>query len=91
MRIWWDEAKRQFVLAERNIDFQQLRGLLYSPYLEDQRSEVPEQYRIIGFVGGSITTFIVEYRTDEMSEYIWVVTAWRSTARERKDYEQGTY
>jgi uncharacterized DUF497 family protein len=88
MRVRWDEAKRQRVLAERNIDFEQLNDLLYTPYLEDQRSELPEQYRIIGFAGGQLITFIVEYRVDKVEEYIWVVTAWKSTKQECSSYEQ---
>ncbi|MGK7889053.1 MAG: hypothetical protein AB4042_06935, partial [Leptolyngbyaceae cyanobacterium] len=83
-----DEAKRQRVLADRDIDFARLSDLLYAPYLEDQRSEVPEQYRIIGFAEGQLTTFILEYQIDEVGEYIWVVTAWKSTRQERKSYEQ---
>ena len=42
MRIQWDEAKRQRVLTERDIDFRQLNDLFYKPYIEDQRSEQPE-------------------------------------------------
>lgn len=91
MRVRWDEVKRRRVLAERNIDFRQLNDLLYTPYLEDQRSELPEQYRIIGFADGTLTTFIVEYRVDEVGEYIWIVTAWRSTQQERQNYEQQIY
>jgi uncharacterized DUF497 family protein len=91
MRIRWDEAKRQRVLAERDIDFGQLNDLLYTPYLEDQRSELPEQYRIIGFADGQLTTFIVEYRADKIGEYIWVVTAWKSTKQEQRSYEQRVY
>ena len=91
MRVRWDETKRQRVLAERNIDFAQLNDLLYLPYIEDRRSELPEQYRIIGFVDGKLTTFIVEYRIDELGEYIWIVTAWRSTKQERKYYEREVY
>ncbi len=91
MRIRWDEVKQQRVLADRDIDFDQLNDLLYAPYLEDQRSEVPEQYRIVGFADGKLTTFIVEYRADEVGEYIWVVTAWRSTKQERRNYEQQIY
>ncbi|MCY7322398.1 MAG: hypothetical protein LH660_11515 [Phormidesmis sp. CAN_BIN36] len=91
MRVRWDEAKRQRVLAERGIDFGQLNDLLHTPYLEDQRSELPEQYRIIGFVDGQLITFIVEYRVDKVGEYIWVVTAWKSTKQERRSYEQRTY
>lgn len=88
MRIQWDEAKRQRVLTERDIDFTQLNDLLYKPYIEDQRSEQPEQYRIVGFANGMLTTFIVEYRVDEVGDYIWVVTAWKSTKQERKSYEE---
>lgn len=75
MRVRWNEEKRQRVLSERNIDFTQLNELLYAPYLEDQRSEVPEQYRIIGFSNGKLITFIIEYRADEVGEYVWAVTA----------------
>ncbi|CCI16881.1 putative PANL11 [Microcystis aeruginosa PCC 9807] len=88
MRIQWDEAKRQRVLTERDIDFTRLNDLLYKPYIEDQRSEQPEQYRIVGFARGTLTTFIVEYRVDEVGDYIWVVTAWKSTKQERKSYEE---
>ena len=91
MRIQWDEAKRQQTLTKRDIDFSQLNDLLYKPYIEDQRSEQPEQYRIIGFAEGNLTTFIVEYRVDEVGDYIWVVTAWKSTRQERKSYEERVY
>ncbi len=43
MRVRWDEAKRQRVLAERDIDFDQLNDLLYTPYLEYQRSVLGHQ------------------------------------------------
>ena len=91
MRVRWNEAKRQRVLAERNIDFGQFNDLLYIPYVEDRRSEIPEQYRIIGFADGKLTTFIVEYRIDEVGEYIWIVTAWRATKQERKNYDRQVY
>jgi uncharacterized DUF497 family protein len=91
MRVQWDEAKRQLVLDERDIDFAQLRDVLYEAYLEDRRSEQPEQYRIIGFASGQLITFIVEYRMDEVGEFIWVVTAWRSTKQERRSYGQQIY
>jgi uncharacterized DUF497 family protein len=91
MRVQWDEAKRQLVLDERDIDFAQLRDVLYEAYLEDRRSEQPEQYRIIGFAKGQLITFIVEYRMDGVGEFIWVVTAWRSTKQERRSYGQQIY
>jgi uncharacterized DUF497 family protein len=91
MRIRWDESKRERVLAERDIDFAQLRDLLYQPYIEDRRSEEPEQYRIIGFTDKQLTTFIVEYRLDGGEAYIWVVTAWKSTKQEQRSYDQQVY
>ena len=88
MRIRWDEKKRQRVLKQRQIDFAVLDDLLYLPYLEDQRSDDPEQYRIIGFTKGKLLTFIVEYREDALGEFVWVVTAWNSTAAEKHAYAQ---
>ena len=90
MKIRWDEKKRQYVLENRSIDFALLDELLYLPYIEDQRSEEPEQYRIIGFAGGRLITFIIEYRQDGVEETIWVVTAWHSTTQEQRDYEKET-
>ncbi len=90
MRIRWDEPKRQLVLNNRGIDFAHLGELLNWPYVEDRRNDDPEQFRIVGFAGGQLTTFIVEYRQDQLDEYIWVVTAWHSTKQEQKAYEQET-
>jgi uncharacterized DUF497 family protein len=90
MRIKWDEDKRQQALDKRHIDFFDLEDLLYLPYIEDQRLDYPEQYRIIGFASQKITTFIVEYREDAVGEFIWVVTAWKSTKQERETYEKET-
>ncbi len=90
MRVRWDEVKRQQVLQKRGIDFAQLDGLLDFPYVEDRRRDDPEQYRIIGFAGGRLLTFVVEYRQDALGEHLWVVTAWYSTKQERKVYEQET-
>jgi uncharacterized DUF497 family protein len=90
MRLKGDEAKRQQVLKKRKINFAALNDLLYSPYLEDRRSDDPDQYRIIGLADGKFLTFIVEYREDGIGEYIWVVTAWKSTKQEIKTYEEET-
>ena len=86
--ISWDEEKRQLVLKKRGIDFAELERLLFSPYVEDQKNDDPEQYRIVGKVGERYLTFIVEYEADELGELIWVVTAWESTQQEREGYEQ---
>lgn len=90
MRILWDEKKRQKVLRNRNIDFASLHELFDFPYVEDQRSDDPKQYRILGFAKGKLVSFIIEYRTDEKGEFIWVVTAWNATKQEREYYAEVT-
>ena len=54
MRIRWDEAKRQEVLQRRQIDFAVLHDVLSLLYVEDQRSDDPEQYRVSGFGEGRL-------------------------------------
>ncbi len=90
MRVKWDETKRQHVLGERKIDFLQVEDLLWFPYVQDQLREDPEQHRIVGFAGGRLHTFIVEFRNDNRGEFIWVVTAWHSTKEESRRYETET-
>ncbi len=88
MRIRWDETKRQEVWRRRQIDFACLHDLLSLPYIEDQRNDDPEQYRVIGFVQGRLVTFIIEYRRDALGTYMWVVTAWHATTQEQRAYER---
>jgi hypothetical protein len=46
-------------------------------------------YLLSKYVGYQyLTTFIVEYRSDESGDYIWVVTAWKSIKQEQKSYDQ---
>ena len=62
--------QRQKILGERNVDFGDLDDLLSQPYVEDRRWRAPDQYRVIGFAGGRLTTFVVEYREDTIGELI---------------------
>ena len=88
--IRWDDTKREQVLVERGIDFAWLGGLLEFPFIEDQRSDDPEQFRVIGFADGRLVAFVIEYRHDFDGEYVWVVTAWKSTVKEQEAYERET-
>ena len=60
-------------------------------YVEDQRNNDPEQYRLIGFISGRLVSFIIEYREDTLGDYIWVVTAWHATLQEQRAYEREVY
>lgn len=91
MRIRWYEPKRQQVLAERQIDFARLDEVFELPYIEDQRNDDPEQYRVIGFADGRLISFVIEYREDGLGDFIWVVTAWHATLQEQRAYEREVY
>ncbi|ETW96484.1 hypothetical protein [Candidatus Entotheonella palauensis] len=91
MRIRWHEPKRQQVLSQRQIDVAQLDELFELPYIEDQRNDDPEQYRVIGFAGGRLVSFIIEYREDQFGDFVWVVTAWHATLQEQRAYEREVY
>lgn len=88
MRIKWDNSKRELVLGDRGIDFADLAETFELPYIEDRKRDDPEQFRVIGWAGGVLVSFIVEYRTDLQGEYVWVVTAWKATRKERTAYEK---
>jgi len=61
------------------------------PFIEDQRSDDPEQFRVIGFADGRLLTFVVEYRQDVDGDYVWIVTAWKATGQEEEAYERETH
>lgn len=71
----------------RGIGFEDAQEIFSHPYYQDQRSDVPEQYRAIGWVRGEMYTLIYEIREDREGEYYHFVTLWRSTREERELYE----
>ncbi len=75
---------------KRGIDFVEAQELWTHPYYLDQRSEVPEQYRAIGWVRGKLFSVIFEIREDSDGEYIHLVTLWKSTKEEEKLYEKNS-
>jgi hypothetical protein len=49
------------------------------PYYQDQRSDISEQYRVIGWVGQRIYSLFFEVREDDKSEFCHLVTSWKAT------------
>jgi len=74
--------------SRRGIDFEEVQALWQQPYYLDQRSEVPEQYRAIGWVNGKLYSVIFEVRDDEQGEYYHLITLWKATSEEIKLYEK---
>ena len=72
----------------RGIGFEEAQEVFSHPYYLDQRSDLPEQYRAIGWVGDRLYTVIFEQREDDEGEYYHLVTLWKSTTEERELYEE---
>lgn len=72
----------------RGIGFEEIQEIFMRPYYQDQRSEFPEQYRAIGWVGERLYSLIFEVREDDEGEYYHLVTLWKSTREERKLYAE---
>jgi uncharacterized DUF497 family protein len=56
-------------------------------YYQDQRSDLPEQHRAIGWVGQRLYSLIFEMREDDEGEFYHLVTLWKATREEGELYE----
>ncbi len=72
----------------RGIGFEEAQAIFSHPYYLDQRSDLPEQFRAIGWVGDKLYTVIFEVREDVDGEFYHLVTLWKSTSQEQKLYEE---
>ena len=73
---------------KRGIGFVEAQQVWSQSYYLDQRSDIPEQYRAIGWVDGRLYSVIFELREDKEGEFYHLVTLWASTKEERKLYEK---
>jgi len=69
---------------------EEAQELFSRPYWLDQRSEVPEQYRAIGWVGERLYSIIFEVRLDDEGEVLHLVTLWKATKKEIRLYEENS-
>jgi len=88
MRFYFDERKSGRLRAnpKRGVGFEEAQKVFSHPYYLDQRSDLPEQYRAIGWVGEQLYTVIFEVRQDEEGEYYHLVTLWKATKQEQQVY-----
>ncbi len=92
MRFSFDarKSKRLRVNPKRGIGFEEAQELFSRPYWLDQRSDVPEQYLAIGWVGDRLYSVIFEFRTNEDGELLHLITLWKSTKEEIRLYEENS-
>lgn len=90
MRFEFDARKSMRLRAnpKRGIGFEEAEQIFSQPYYLDQRSDLPEQYRAIGWVGERLYSLIFEVREDEHGEYYHFVTLWKATREEQRLYEK---
>jgi uncharacterized DUF497 family protein len=90
MRFRFDPRKSRRLRENplRGIGFEEAQEIFARPYYQDQRSDVPEQYRAIRWVGDRLFSLIFEQREDEEGEYYHLVTLWKATREEKKLYAE---
>jgi len=89
MRFRFSKAKSESLRRnpKRGVGFEEAQEIFMRPYYQDTRSDDPEQYRAIGWIGNRLFTLIFETRSDNLGEYCHMVTLWRATREERELYE----
>lgn len=73
---------------KRGIGFEQAKEIFSRSYWLDRRSDVPEQYVAVGWVGDKLYSVIFEVREDDVGEILHLVTLWKSTKEEVRLYEE---
>ena len=88
MRFHFDKRKSERLRAnpKRGIGFEEAQEVFSHRCYLDQRSDLPEQYRTIGWVVEQLYTVIFEVREDEEGEYYHLVTLWKATKEEQQLY-----
>jgi uncharacterized DUF497 family protein len=92
VRFSFDPRKSRRLRANprRGIGFEEAQELFSRPHWLDQRSDAPEQYLAIGWVGDRLYSVIFEFREDEEGEILHLVTLWNSTKEETSLYEENS-
>jgi uncharacterized DUF497 family protein len=92
VRFDFDPGKSARLRAnpKRGIGFEEAQKIFTRPYYQDQRSDLPEQFRAIGWVGQRLYSLIFEVREDEEGEFYHLVTLWKATREEHHLYEEAS-
>lgn len=91
MQFDWDNGKSQLLERTRGYSFEQVVTIFRGHYVERMKQDDPEQFIAIGYLDNTLLSVIYEIRYDEQGEYIWLITYWKSTKKERQIYEQYLY
>jgi uncharacterized DUF497 family protein len=89
MRFDFDRRKSARLRAnpKRGIGFEEVQEIFSHHHYLDQRSDLRQQYRAIGWVGERLYAAVFEVREDEEGEYYHLITLWKATKEEEELYE----
>jgi uncharacterized DUF497 family protein len=92
MRFDFDPRKSQRLRENprRGIGLEEAQEIFTRPFYLDRRSDVPEQYIAIGWVGERLYSLVFEVRADEEGGIYHLVTLWKSTREEEELYVENT-
>jgi uncharacterized DUF497 family protein len=88
MRIQWDDGKSEKLRRERGLSFEEAAEALRGLFCLVPKNEDPEQFLGIGFAKGQLISVVFEYREGLEGEFIWLVTYWKATKQEAREYEK---
>ena len=89
MRFDWDDNKSEKLKRERGMTFDEAVLVFFDgARVIVPKSENPEQSLAIGFAQDRLITLVHEYREDEEGDLTWLVTYWKATKEEAKEYEK---
>jgi uncharacterized DUF497 family protein len=88
MRVDFDREKSRAVRRQHGVSLEEAQEIFDQAYLVDQKRDDPEQFRAIGWCGGRLCSVIFEVRFDADGEYYWLITAWKATQEEERNYAE---
>jgi len=88
MRFKFDKNKSRAVERKHGLPLEDAQEIFDQVYVVDQRNDIPEQFRAIGWCRGRLCSVIFEIRRDAEGEYFHLVTAWKSTTEEEQSYAE---
>ena len=88
MRFEFDPLKSRAVKQKHGVSLREVQQIFDQAYIVDQKCDDPQQFRAIGWCRGRLCSVIFEVRSDTVSEYYHLVTAWKATDWEQQRYAE---
>ena len=90
VRFDFDQTKSREVKRKHGINLEEAQEIFEQTYLVEQKNDVPEQFKAIGWCNGRLCSVVFEIRPRHDGEYYHLITAWKSTRKEEQSYAENT-